>query len=130
MWFKKLIKSKSYVFKKEEKLFTARLQNERILTKSYSVFDLNSEFKENVSLQLFRSLSYSVGRARGRGYRNSYSGFKRHWPHAVQARRERGRRCRRRLLHFSSTGTVIINYSQKAAADIVIVPSSILFARS
>ena len=47
MWLKKLTKSKSYIFKKEEKLFTARLQNERILTKSYSVFDLNSEFKEN-----------------------------------------------------------------------------------
>ena len=43
MWLKKLKKSKSYIFKKEEKLFTARLQNEKVLTKSYSVFDLPNQ---------------------------------------------------------------------------------------
>ena len=47
MWLKKLKKSKSYIFKKEEKRFTARLQNEKVLTKSYSVFDLPNQTQEN-----------------------------------------------------------------------------------
>ena len=47
MWLKKLKKSKSYIFKKEEKRFTARLENEKVLTKSYSVFDLPNQMQEN-----------------------------------------------------------------------------------
>ena len=47
MWLKKLKKSKSYIFKKEEKRFTARLKNEKVLTKSYSVFDLPNQIQEN-----------------------------------------------------------------------------------
>ena len=43
MWLKKY---KSYTLKTEEKRFTARLQQQKVLTKSYSVLDLPSQIKE------------------------------------------------------------------------------------
>ena len=43
MWLKKC---KSYTLKNEEKRFTARLQQQKVLTKSYSVLDLPSRIKE------------------------------------------------------------------------------------
>ena len=43
MWLKKC---KSYSLKTEEKRLTARLQQQKVLTKSYSVLDLPSQIKE------------------------------------------------------------------------------------
>ena len=43
MWLKKC---KSYSLKNEEKRFTASLQQQKVLTKSYSVLDLPSQIKE------------------------------------------------------------------------------------
>ena len=43
MWLKKC---KSYTLKTEEKRFTSRLQQQKVLTKSYSVLDLPSQIKE------------------------------------------------------------------------------------
>ena len=43
MWLKKC---KSYTLKTEEKRFTAKLQHQKVLTKSYSVLDLPSQIKE------------------------------------------------------------------------------------
>ena len=43
MWLKKC---KSYTLKSEEKRFTAKLQQQKVLTKSYSVLDLPSQIKE------------------------------------------------------------------------------------
>jgi hypothetical protein len=43
MWLKKC---KSYSLKTEEKRLAARLQQQKVLTKSYSVLDLPSQIKE------------------------------------------------------------------------------------